>query len=266
MAGEPRGGRSARAAGCIARRVRSPAVARLCAGGLCGRVGPAGDRRRRRGPSCRQRVRRDGDLGFGRVRGGRGDGPHRGHWWSPDGRRLLAARVDTSPLPSWWIADPASPDAEPVEVRYPAAGAANAEVGLALFDVDGDARVDVAWDQGGWSIWPGCAGTTTGCCSPFRAATSALSACCRADPDTGACRLCAASPTTPGWSSCRACRGWQDPGWSPSRTGVPLAGCAWTARPSPPATCRSGPCTTQTTLGQSSPPRSIRPKHAAMNE
>ena len=80
-------------------------------------------------------------------------GRTRGHWWSPDGRRLLAARVDTASVPSWWISDPAAPGAEPVEVRYPVAGAANAEVGLAVFDIDGDNgdsthRVDVDSHRG----------------------------------------------------------------------------------------------------------------------
>ncbi len=37
-------------------------------------------------------------------------GRHRGFWWSPDSDRLLAARVDESPVRRWWIADPAHPD------------------------------------------------------------------------------------------------------------------------------------------------------------
>jgi dipeptidyl-peptidase-4 len=70
-----------------------------------------------------------------------------GCWWSPDGERLLAARVDDGPLPIWYIADPADPGAEPREVRYPAAGTTNSDVSLAIFDLAG-ARVDVAWDRG----------------------------------------------------------------------------------------------------------------------
>ena len=68
-------------------------------------------------------------------------GRTRGHWWSPCGGRLLAARVDTAPVRRWWIADPASPDTEPTEVRYPAAGQANAAVGLAVFDIQDAASV-----------------------------------------------------------------------------------------------------------------------------
>jgi dipeptidyl-peptidase-4 len=36
-----------------------------------------------------------------------------GYWWAPDGRRLLAARADNSPVQRWWIADPANPERPP---------------------------------------------------------------------------------------------------------------------------------------------------------
>jgi len=116
-------------------------------------------------------------------------GRTRGHWWSPDGRRLLAARVDTAGVPSWWIADPASPDAEPVEVRYPAAGAANAKVSLALFDVDGDARVDVTWDAGGWEYLAGVRWSDDGLLLTVQSRDQRTLGVLQADPDTGACRL-----------------------------------------------------------------------------
>jgi dipeptidyl-peptidase-4 len=54
----------------------------------------------------------------------------RGYWWSPDGSKLLVARVDESAVARWHIADPANPDKAPVEVGYPAAGTANADVSL----------------------------------------------------------------------------------------------------------------------------------------
>ena len=54
----------------------------------------------------------------------------RGFWWSPDGQRLLVARVDTTPVARWYISDPANPDRQPVEVAYPAAGTANADVSV----------------------------------------------------------------------------------------------------------------------------------------
>ncbi|XCX52571.1 prolyl oligopeptidase family serine peptidase [Streptomyces phytohabitans] len=74
-------------------------------------------------------------------------GRHRGYWWSPDSERLLVARADDAPVTRWWISDPANPDREPTEVAYPAAGTANAEVTLHLFDVEGDGRLDVTWDR-----------------------------------------------------------------------------------------------------------------------
>ena len=54
----------------------------------------------------------------------------RGYWWSPDGGKLLVARVDESAVARWHIADPANPDKAPAEVGYPAAGTANADVSL----------------------------------------------------------------------------------------------------------------------------------------
>src|SRR4051794_31666445 len=70
----------------------------------------------------------------------------RGYWWSPDGASLLVARVDEAPVPTWWIADPAHPDRPPTEVRYPVAGAANADVSLHLIGLDGGAT-EVTWDR-----------------------------------------------------------------------------------------------------------------------
>ncbi|GAA4615069.1 S9 family peptidase [Saccharopolyspora hordei] len=70
----------------------------------------------------------------------------RGHWWAPDGSRLLAARVDESPVQRWYLGDPNDPGREPTPVRYPAAGTANAEVSLALVGLDGT-RVPVEWDR-----------------------------------------------------------------------------------------------------------------------
>ena len=70
----------------------------------------------------------------------------RGFWWGPDGRVLLACRVDETPVPQWWIADPAHPDRPPTAVRYPAAGAANADVTLHLVHLNG-ATIEVRWDR-----------------------------------------------------------------------------------------------------------------------
>ncbi|MFJ6136178.1 prolyl oligopeptidase family serine peptidase [Kitasatospora sp. NPDC092286] len=70
----------------------------------------------------------------------------RGFWWSPDGDRLLVERADDSPVRRWWIADPANPGTEPAEIAYPAAGTADAEVGLWVVGLDG-ARTEVLWDR-----------------------------------------------------------------------------------------------------------------------
>jgi dipeptidyl-peptidase-4 len=71
---------------------------------------------------------------------------YHGFWWSPGGERLAVARVDVSPVRTWHISDPANPEAEPVGVRYPAAGTANADVRLFIVGLDG-ARTEVAWDR-----------------------------------------------------------------------------------------------------------------------
>ncbi|ADB34920.1 peptidase S9 prolyl oligopeptidase active site domain protein [Kribbella flavida DSM 17836] len=70
----------------------------------------------------------------------------RGHWWSPGGDRLLAARVDLTPVQRWWIADPANPRTRPREIRYPAAGTANALVSLHVLDLSGT-TIDIDWDR-----------------------------------------------------------------------------------------------------------------------
>ena len=73
-------------------------------------------------------------------------GRTRGYWWSPGGDALLVARVDTSPVARWYIADPANPDRPARQVAYPAAGTANAEVSLWLVGLDGS-RLPVEWDR-----------------------------------------------------------------------------------------------------------------------
>ncbi|MEU9476838.1 prolyl oligopeptidase family serine peptidase [Streptomyces sp. NPDC048191] len=70
----------------------------------------------------------------------------RGFWWAPDGRRLLVARVDDTPVRRWWIADPARPEREPLNIAYPAAGTPNADVRLFVIGLHGG-RTEVAWDR-----------------------------------------------------------------------------------------------------------------------
>ena len=70
----------------------------------------------------------------------------RGFWWSPDGQQLLVARVDTSPVTRFYLADPANPERPPAVVAYPVAGTANADVSVVLAGLDG-AVIPVAWDS-----------------------------------------------------------------------------------------------------------------------
>ena len=72
-------------------------------------------------------------------------GRTRGFWWSPDSKRLIVQRTDEARVQTWWISSPADPGLAPTEIRYPAAGTANAEVALAIFNLEDDSRVDVAW-------------------------------------------------------------------------------------------------------------------------
>ncbi|MFI6644188.1 prolyl oligopeptidase family serine peptidase [Streptomyces sp. NPDC050504] len=64
-------------------------------------------------------------------------GRSRAYWWSPGSDALLVARVDTSMVRRRYIADPAHPEQAPREIRYPAAGTANAVTTLHLVTVDG---------------------------------------------------------------------------------------------------------------------------------
>ena len=70
---------------------------------------------------------------------------HRGYWWLEGSRRLLVQHTDESDVEIRWISDPANPEKEPVQHRYPAAGTANPSVRLTILDLDGT-RTDVEWD------------------------------------------------------------------------------------------------------------------------
>jgi dipeptidyl-peptidase-4 len=73
-------------------------------------------------------------------------GRARGYWWSPNGARVAACRVDTSAVNRWFISDPARPEAPPRAHAYPAAGTTNAHVELWILGIDaGERRVE--WDR-----------------------------------------------------------------------------------------------------------------------
>ena len=71
---------------------------------------------------------------------------HRGFWWAPDGRSLLAERYDEEPVHVWHVADPENPDRQPSTQRYPAAGTPNAVVTLWHVGLDGS-RTEIVWDR-----------------------------------------------------------------------------------------------------------------------
>ena len=73
-------------------------------------------------------------------------GRYRGYWWSPDGAAIAATRVDVDAVQQWYISDPANPDQPANEVRYPAAGTANADVTLHVLALDGG-TTEVRWDR-----------------------------------------------------------------------------------------------------------------------
>ncbi len=74
-------------------------------------------------------------------------GRYRGFWWSPDGSRIAACRVDESMVRTWWISDPTTPGSEPYPIRFPQAGTPNAGVTLHVIDVASAVRTEVVWDH-----------------------------------------------------------------------------------------------------------------------
>lgn len=74
------------------------------------------------------------------------DGP-RGHWWSPDGTRLLIARTDSTAVRPWPAIDSAVPgDAPHTPQRLAAVGTPNADVTLWIAGLDGPSA-QVSWDR-----------------------------------------------------------------------------------------------------------------------
>jgi dipeptidyl-peptidase 4 len=73
-------------------------------------------------------------------------GRREGFWWSPDGMRIAASRVDQRHVATWHIFDAVDPDSMPRSIRYPAVGTRNAEVTLHVLGLDGS-RFEVPWDR-----------------------------------------------------------------------------------------------------------------------
>jgi dipeptidyl-peptidase-4 len=91
----------------------------------------------------------DPDISWGLAEFAAAEEMDRSHgcWWSPDGSKLAATRVDERPVRVWYIGDPTDPAASPRAVRFPQAGTDNADVSLHVFDVATGDRVEVAWDR-----------------------------------------------------------------------------------------------------------------------
>ncbi|MFD7158447.1 prolyl oligopeptidase family serine peptidase [Kribbella sp. NPDC059898] len=115
-------------------------------------------------------------------------GRTRGHWWSPDGTRLLAARVDLTPVRRWWIADPANPDRPPREVAYPAAGTPNAIVTLHAFDLTGGS-VELRWDRAAYEYLTAVTWDAHGPLFAVQSRDQRTLQVLAGDPDTGVTKL-----------------------------------------------------------------------------
>ena len=69
-----------------------------------------------------------------------------GYWWSPNSDELIVEQTDNSQVQKWWISDPATPQKQPNEIRYPAAGTKNAVLGLARISIAGKKEA-INWDN-----------------------------------------------------------------------------------------------------------------------
>ncbi len=87
----------------------------------------------------------DVTFGAAELTGSAGLGGEHGYWWSPDGDRLLVARVDSTHVPLWYTTDPAEPGQRPRGSRYAAVGQPGPDVSLWLVDLAGS-RIEARWD------------------------------------------------------------------------------------------------------------------------
>ena len=117
-------------------------------------------------------------------------GRTRGFWWAPDSERLLVERVDVAPIDVWHIAAPVTPWLEPQAIRYPGAGTANADVGLAIIGLgaDADDRIDVAWNSTEeWEYLANASWSKEGLILTVQTRDQRTLAVLDVDPETGAC-------------------------------------------------------------------------------
>ena len=69
-----------------------------------------------------------------------------GYWWSPNSEELIVEQTNDAQVQTWWISDPATPQKQPNEIRYPAAGTKNAVLGLARISINGK-KTAINWDN-----------------------------------------------------------------------------------------------------------------------
>jgi dipeptidyl-peptidase-4 len=141
----------------------------------------------------------DPEVSFGAAEFGAAEemSRHHGCWWSPDGQRLLVARVSEHDVASWWLGDPSDAATEPVRQRYPFAGTANPDVRLLLAGLDGSTTpVDVPTDELPYLLavrWD-----PAGLLLVLHTRDHGRSEIRAVDPETGATRLLRAD-TDPAW-------------------------------------------------------------------
>ena len=71
---------------------------------------------------------------------------HHGFWWSADSASLFVQRFDQSPVTKIWISDPANPEAQPRDVRYPFVGTPNVETSLFILTLKDSSRREISWN------------------------------------------------------------------------------------------------------------------------
>ena len=71
---------------------------------------------------------------------------HHGFWWSADSNSIFVERFDQSPVAKIWISDPANPDSQPREVRYPFVGTANVVTSLFILNLADLSRKEITWN------------------------------------------------------------------------------------------------------------------------
>jgi dipeptidyl-peptidase-4 len=126
-------------------------------------------------------------------------GRRRGHWWSPDGRRLVYQRSDVSAVDTLWVSDPAQPDRAPTAFRYPRAGTRDAEVTLGVIAVAGGPTTWLEWDRARYPYltrvgWNRGGPLTLVVMNETQTELAVLGA----DPDTGATKVLL-TETDPAW-------------------------------------------------------------------